>query len=257
MHKILVITDLHLTNDGKTIIDLDPQARLRRVLDAAARDHADAQAMIAMGDLAHWGGPREYARLRDTLADAPWPIHLMIGNHDNRANFRTTFPDTPATDDGHVQQVLSFGDWRLILLDSHDETFAEPAHSGILCEARLDWLTRELARAADKKVVICIHHPPMRTFFDGMDDIGLRNKDQLLDIIDRHAQVKQIVAGHIHRTISGVVRQMPITVFKSPCHQMPLVLGQAGSDHSVDEPGAYGLLLLHDEGVTIHSEDVM
>ena len=256
MDKVLLVTDLHMTLPDKKIIDLDPQVRLRKVLDQAAREHGDALMMIAMGDLAHWGGNREYARLKETLKGYPWPIHLMIGNHDNRANFRKAFPDTPTTEDGHVQRTLDVGDWRLILLDSHDEKFEAPIHSGILCEQRIAWLRAQLVAAKDRRVIICIHHPPMRTFFDGMDEIGLRNQEELLALLAEYPNVEQVVAGHIHRTISGIAGGLPISVFKSPCHQMPLVLGEPGSDHSVDEPGAYGLLLLHAGGVTIHTQDV-
>lgn len=45
-------------------------------------------------------------------------------------------------------------------------------------------------------------------------------------------------------------------MFKSPCHQAPLDLIRADSSLSIDEPGAYGLLLLARDGVIAHSEDV-
>ena len=60
----------------------------------------------------------------------------------------------------------------------------------------------------------------------------------------------------MHRTMSGHARGVPYTIFKSPCHQMPMLLGDADSSLSVDEPGAYGILLIHGDGITIHTEDV-
>ena len=64
-----------------------------------------------------------------------------------------------------------------------------------------------------------------------------------------------IVAGHVHRTISGMWEGVPYTIFKSPCHQQPLDFSIANSSLAVDEPGAYGLLLFDGENLVIHSED--
>lgn len=256
MNKVLLITDLHITREGRDIIGLDPVARLTKVLDAARREQPDADLLIAMGDLTHWGGANEYARLKPLLDDLPWPVHLMIGNHDNRAQFVKAFPEAPRTEAGHIQQVIDLGGWRLILLDSHDESFSMPIHSGVLCDARMAWLERALEEACDRQVLICIHHPPLRTFFDGMDAIGLRNQEALLALLSRYPNVRQIVAGHIHRTISGTSGALPVSIFKGTCHQMPLALGASSADDSVDEPGVYGLVLLHESGLTIHSQDV-
>ncbi|MFT5945371.1 MAG: hypothetical protein ACI93B_001905, partial [Yoonia sp.] len=39
MTKIIVITDIHITSVGDTIIGLDPMMRFQSVLDAALTDH--------------------------------------------------------------------------------------------------------------------------------------------------------------------------------------------------------------------------
>jgi mRNA degradation ribonuclease J1/J2 len=36
---------------------------------------------------------------------------------------------------------------------------------------------------------------------------------------------------------------------------MPMILGDHDPSLSIDEPGAYGLLLLSDTGVVVHTED--
>ena len=65
-----------------------------------------------------------------------------------------------------------------------------------------------------------------------------------------------VVAGHVHRTILGASGGKPCAVLKSPCHQMPLDLYGENSDSSVDEPGAYGLLLLGKDSPVLLTEDV-
>jgi hypothetical protein len=74
-------------------------------------------------------------------------------------------------------------------------------------------------------------------------------------VLTAYPQVKHVFAGHIHRTITASIDGLPITVFKSPCHQMPMILGQEGSGHSVDEPGAYGIILTDGDNVVVHFED--
>jgi len=45
-------------------------------------------------------------------------------------------------------------------------------------------------------------------------------------------------------------------MIKSPCHQMPMVLGSGPSCLSVAEPGGYGVLLLDEETPLLHHVDV-
>ncbi|MFK7938294.1 MAG: phosphodiesterase [Roseovarius sp.] len=256
MDKVIVFTDIHLLGDGGTIIGLDPAAKFAQGLAHALAHHPDAAQIVIAGDLAHTGQRPEYQRLAECLARCPLPVNLMMGNHDRRAPFLSVFTDTPLTAQGHVQQVVDLGDTRLILLDTLDED-APDVHSGYLCDARLDWLDARLqeARRAHQRVIVFTHHPPMPTGFAGMDSIGLRNRAALVARLTASGGVAQIVSGHIHRTISGSAGGIPTAMFKSTCHQMPMLLNDAAHSLSIDEPGAYGVLLLHPDGIIVHSED--
>ncbi|RKF15417.1 phosphodiesterase [Roseovarius spongiae] len=255
MRKIIVLTDLHFMPEGGRIGHLDPAARFRAVLGHALTHQSDAERIIITGDLAHHGRAEEYARLRAALADCPLPVHLTLGNHDRRAAFRAAFPGAPCDDAGFVQQVIDSGDVRLILLDTLDED-AAIEHSGRLCAERLDFLQSALAGAGGRRVVIFMHHPPVDVGFDAMDAIGLADKEAFRATLARHGAVSQIVAGHVHRTIHGSVAGIPVSVLKSPCHQSPMMGPGTDTHASVDEPGAYGIVWLHDGGVIVHSEDV-
>jgi 3',5'-cyclic AMP phosphodiesterase CpdA len=254
MQKILIFTDIHLTDAGNTIINLDPMQRFQQGLEHAIANHSDATRVILTGDLTHHGKTTQFQRLKTALSDCPIPVSLMLGNHDSRKGFNNVFPDEPRTSEGFVQQVIDMDDYRLILMDTLDEP-AENLHSGYLCEHRLAWLDQALSNATDRKVIVFTHHPPMLTGFDGMDDIALRNRSDLIERLKSHPKPVQVISGHIHRTISGQVDGIPVSIFKSPCHQMPMCLGPANVHSSVDEPGAYGLILLHTEGPIIHTED--
>lgn len=251
MRKILVFTDLHYCGEGQTIGHLDPHARFTEGLAHALEQFPDAERIIISGDLTHHGRPEEYARLRAALAGCPLPVHLMVGNHDSRSEFIAAFPDAPLTEDGHVQQVIDSDDTRLILLDTLDEGH----DAGRLCDARLSWLDAALASAEGRRTVVFAHHPPMSVGFDSMDAIGLINRAELLALLNRHATTCQIVSGHLHRTVSGAAGGIATAILKSPCHQSPILVPGMDTDTSVDEPGAYGILYIGEEGVLVHSED--
>lgn len=257
-HKVLVFTDLHIVTDGETIIGLDPAARLAHGLDHAIAHHSDASAIIVTGDLTHHGTPEEYARLKAILDTCRLPLILTLGNHDRRAAFCAAFPEATLTS-GFVQSVLDLDETRLIVLDTLDEA-APDLHSGWLCASRLDWLDAALQEAAGRRVILFLHHPPAMTGFPNMDAIALREPDRLARLLAQYPNVVQIVAGHVHRTCQTSMRldadrRLPVTIFKSTCHQMPMDLRAENTHVSVDEPGAYGLLLIGEEGVIVHTED--
>ncbi|WP_294622705.1 phosphodiesterase [uncultured Roseovarius sp.] len=254
MQKLLIFTDLHLLPKGETLIGLDPGARLAQGLAHATERHPDAARIILTGDLTHNADPAEYAQLRGILDTLSIPVALMVGNHDRRAPMLAEIPQTPTTSQGFVQQVIDLGDHRLILLDTLNEAAAD-THSGLLCEARLEWLEERLAEAPDKRCVLFTHHPVFATGFKGMDWIGLKSIPELSALLGRHRNVVQVISGHIHRTIQGTINGIPAAIFKSPCHQMPMALGYQDPRLSVAEPGAYGIVLLTDDGIVIHTED--
>ncbi|WP_306154583.1 phosphodiesterase [Roseovarius sp. MMSF_3281] len=254
MIKILVFTDLPLLPQGEKMIGLDPAARLSQGLAHATQRHPDAAHIILAGDLTHNGTPEEYARLHSILDNCSIPTALMVGNHDRRAPMLQAFPETPTTPQGHVQQVIDLESHRLILLDTLNEKAAD-THSGLLCQDRLAWLDAQLSEAAQTPCILFTHHPVFATGFKGMDWIGLKSIPELSALLARHDNVVQVISGHIHRTIQGAINGIPAAVFKSPCHQMPMALGFQDPRLSVAEPGAYGIVLLGDDGVVVHTED--
>lgn len=255
MDKLLAITDLHILSKGRKIIGLDPVARFQSVLTHAVAHHADAKALILMGDLAHYGNESSYRILQNVLADCPVPIIPMLGNHDRRDRFLNVFSDAPRAPSGHVQHILDLPHHRIITLDSLDgPPYPDRHHIGLLCADRLAWLDAALTGAKDRMPLVFCHHPPMDTGIVGMDQIKLANGDDLLTRL--RGRNAHLFFGHLHRNFAGSTDGVPWTTFKSPCHQGPLDLGNANSSLSIDEPGGYGVLLLPKNGVIAHMQDV-
>lgn len=256
MQKILILSDIHICRPGETIIGLDPLERLCAVLDAATEAHPDAAALILLGDLTHHGDPIEYIALRAALRDLPMPVVPMLGNHDRRDAFLTAFPDAPQTASGHVQYSFDIRKHRVITLDSLDgPPYRADHHAGKLCPARMDFLQEALATKGSKHALVFVHHPPFETGIVGIDTIKLADGPALLSVLAPYDDV-HLICGHIHRTISGSTHGVPWSMLKSPCHQGVLDLHSPNSHLSTNEPGSYGLVLLMDDGVVVHSEDV-
>src|SRR5215210_3783347 len=93
----LHFTDPHLPPPGEAVLGGDPAPAMAAALADAAKRHGPdsplpAAFVVITGDLARDGEPAAYARLRETLHGQPWPVHLLLGNHDDRDAFRRAFP---------------------------------------------------------------------------------------------------------------------------------------------------------------------
>ncbi len=254
--KLIVMTDIHITDMGEEIIGLDPVARFKLARDQSMGAHPDADAMILMGDLTHHGRVSQYERVAESLAEIPIPVITMIGNHDRRDAFLEVFPDAPQTKDGHIQQIVDFPGHRVITLDTLDgPPYPQWHHAGHLGEARLAWLKEALEGADGRIPLVFAHHPPFDTGIVGMDYIKLKDGDALLDMLAQYPGA-HLFCGHVHRTISGSTKGVSWSMLKSTCHHCPLELVKIDPTLSLDEPGSYGLALLTQDGVVFHSEDV-
>lgn len=252
MSKILIMTDPHITLEANRLAGLDSYERFGLGLAHAAAHHPDADHLVVMGDLTHYGTDEEYERVHMILQGLPWPVTLMMGNHDKREIFKKHFPDHDTDEHGYVQNIVDLDDVRLITLDSLEEN-AHVKHAGLLCNHRLAFLKDALSTSRNPCLVF-IHHPPFETGFAGMDAISLLNAADVRAVL-KGSVATHVFAGHIHRTITASVDGLSITTFKSTCHQMPMLLGHEGSAHSVDEPGAYGIALTRGSDVVVHFDD--
>ena len=252
--KIITLTDIHIRSEGETLIGIDPTERLDLAIDHINRTQSDAQMVIVTGDLTHTADAQSYARLKDSFSRLKLPVKLLIGNHDEREPFLAAFPQTPVDANGFVQFAFDLAGWRLIGLDPlNGPPYIYPErHAGFLCEKRLAFLDAAISGAEGRPVMIFMHHPPFDTGFPGMDRIKLNNHESFHRIVAGR-NVRQIICGHIHRSISVSWKGIPATVFKSLVDQMPFDLVSVDSSLAVAEPPAYGVLLLDADTVICHS----
>lgn len=159
-------------------------------------------AVIINGDLALKDGKRgdyeHFAKLIAPLRDAGVPLHLTMGNHDDREVFydvlKSDKPESPAVESKHVGLVKLAGA-NLFLLDSLKATMVT---QGLIGEAQMTWLTKLLDAHADKPALLFAHHNPRL----GGDPLhfpgGLEDSEALWQELVKCSQVKAYIHGHIH-----------------------------------------------------------
>jgi 3',5'-cyclic AMP phosphodiesterase CpdA len=159
-------------------------------------------AVIINGDLALKDGKRgdyeHFAKLISPLRDAGVPLHLTMGNHDDRAVFyevlKSDKPESPAVESKHVG-VVKLAGANLFLLDSLKATMVT---QGLIGEAQMTWLTKLLDAHSDKPALLFAHHNPRL----GGDPLhfpgGLEDSETLWQELVKRPQVKAYIHGHIH-----------------------------------------------------------
>lgn len=246
--KLILFTDIHLTTPGTTIAGRDPNANFERALGHALENHADAAAIVITGDLSDWGDPGDYRRLRARLASVPVPVHLAIGNHDDRPTFLDVFPEA-ADANGFVQQVVDLGGVTGLVLD----TWAGPeTHAGAFCAIRRAWLAREL-EAATTPVWLFMHHNPVPTHIRPLDRIMLRDAEAFAEIVATYKErLAHIVFGHCHLPLSGSLHGVPVSGARGTNHAGYPLFRETETLTGADLPEAYGVALTAGPAVTIH-----
>lgn len=255
--KLIVLTDLHVTPPDELILGISPLKRLDAAVDHINRHHRDAARIVVTGDITHYGDKLSYQLAKAALDRLHAPKTLLVGNHDCRSHFIEVFGEEHIDTSGFIQTSIDIGRWRLVSLDTlNGPPYAHHGiHEGHLCEKRLTWLDRTLACAEGRQVMIFMHHPPHEVGFRGMDAIRLQNEERFFQVLGQHTCVRHIVCGHIHRTISGVVRGIGFSIFKSPVHQQPMTFEDDDTSASIAEPAAYGILFARPSSIIAHTED--
>lgn len=249
--KFIVLSDLHLGPPGVPINGLDTGARLAEAVATIIRDHADAGFVLLAGDLADRGEVAAYHQLRDLLTPLPMPVHITLGNHDDRTAFLSAFGADRDHPQGRVSQVIDAGGHRIILLDTTEPGLV----GGRLCQQRLDWLAARLDEAQDRPVIVVQHHHANPLSLP-VDEIILENAADYLAVLQRHPEIRQVIAGHVHLPSTAVWRGIPMTTLAGSHYSVtPHVPGVPGAQRQLEGPAQMAVVLATSDGVTVHFQD--
>jgi 3',5'-cyclic AMP phosphodiesterase CpdA len=255
MLTIAQITDLHVTTDKDPLNQARNADRLRQVLKSIHALVPRPAAIIASGDLADHGTPEEYEALKDILREAQIPIHFGLGNHDRRQTFRAAFSGVPVDANGFVQYAVEIAGLRLVMCD----TLEEGAEGGGFCEARAAWLKQTLDDAPGMPTLVVLHHPPIASGIQWMDEPpGTAWMSRLALAIRDRKQILTLACGHMHRAYHGLFAGQLVSVSPASSIQLTLNLSPVdkrvpdGREILVEEPPGYTLFAWDRNALAVH-----
>jgi Icc protein len=190
--RLLHITDTHLHADCEgRLRGVNTFRTLRAVIERAETDPRRPDAVLATGDLAQDETRAAYGHFVTLMARLGVPVWCLPGNHDAPEFMSSVLGKPPLQFGG----VLAAPPWHVILLSS----FVPGDHGGRIAAAELAWLDETLAAHRDAYVLLALHHHALPVGSHWLDELGLYNRAELLQIVARSPQVRVVLAGHVHQ----------------------------------------------------------
>ncbi len=254
--KLIQVTDVHFLPPGQDRHGIYPKDRFDSFVDQINEHHSDAALVVLTGDIADYGDIESYHSFMESIARLQVPAQLMIGNHDNRENFCTVFPDTPVDENGYVQSWREINGYRLVFTD----TVQQGTHMGFYDSDRISWLEQTLADAPEERTLIFTHHNPMNVQWEPMDSLAINAEDAAaLGTVFRNnrSKIRHLFYGHGHRVVAGSWHGVSYSTMRGTMIGTDFRFdGNAVCYDKLEEP-QYGVIFVDDDTVTHHIHDYL
>jgi hypothetical protein len=195
-----LLADSHIAADKEAVLrEVKMAEHLAKVWEEVRA--AKPAGMLLHGDVAvlkgEAGDYKTVAELLIPAGKAEMPMHFMLGNHDDRDQFRDVLKDQSGSPIESKQvAVLEAGPVNWLLLDSLDKPNSTP---GVLGAEQLKWLAAALDKHADKPALISVHHHPVWPKNDpNFKNGGITDTVPLFEILEPRKHVKAVFFGHTH-----------------------------------------------------------
>lgn len=250
-HTILHLSDTHLVNEHRPLYGaVDSDANLAALLQRLRTAGTALDAIVLTGDLADAGAPDAYARLRELIepfaAELDSPVAWVMGNHDDRAAFRSgLLREEPSM--APIDRVHDVKGLRIIALDST----VPGHHHGELDSQQLDWLRDQLATPAEHGTLLALHHPPVPTTLPLLQLVELQDAAGLEPVV-RGSDVRAILAGHFHYATHSTFAGVPVSVAAATCYTQDLAI-PSGLTRAVDANQGASLVHVYPDRI-VHTQ---
>jgi len=236
--QLLQVTDPHLFGDPATEpYGVNTAESLRLTLAAALADGPAPDAVLVTGDIGDDMSAAAYANFRHALARCGAPVFCLPGNHDDPVLMARLLEGNGSQYCGSAR----LGSWGAVLLDTH----VPGRPHGRLSDRELERLDALLREMHGVPVLVCLHHPPVPVGSAWLDGVGLRNGDAFFEVVDRHANVRCVLAGHVHQEFDAWLGPVRVLTSPSSCAQF---LPRTERCEMDQRPPGYRWLSLHGDG---------
>lgn len=195
---IFQISDLHFQTEDERSVN-----NLQKIVESIDRQDVKPDMLLISGDLTQGQKYANYESIFNTLKQLDTPIYCITGNNDSSTGLMRALaeylPQHPVSEmKTYLQYCVEDYPFRLIGLDS----FAPGNLSGEMDDERLLWLEEKLNHNPQKKLtLVMIHqftlpnslHRGFMPWFTKFNRI----------IADHPDEVRLVVSGHVHTSISG------------------------------------------------------
>jgi 3',5'-cyclic AMP phosphodiesterase CpdA len=195
-----LFSDTHIAADAGAISrEVNMADHLRNAVNGVRALSSRPAGVLVNGDCAldHGlaGDYGTFSELLKPLSESDLPLHLTLGNHDDRDVFWGAIKrarSSPPPLASKQVSIVEAGHANWFLLDSLDVTKQTPGRLG---DEQREWLTKALDTRVDKPALVMVHHNPL--FTDGKKT-GLLDTEELMAILQPRRHVKALIFGHTH-----------------------------------------------------------
>ena len=212
MLNFIHLTDCHLTKQNTdTSHNINTYESLSRIIKHIKQNKSSYDFLLITGDISIAGSKEGYELFSRLIKTLNKPVYCLPGNHDNPFLLKQFFKSSP----NQAISVNLIHSHLLILLNSSQKEF----QSGEISENQLNQLNNILINNLNRPVIIALHHQPVKINSPWLDNIGLRNKETLLSLIEKHSTVKMVLFGHVHQEIEQEHQHIKMLGTPSTCYQ--------------------------------------
>lgn len=197
--RVLHFTDSHLCKSHfdpfqkeaaeKAVANETAALAMHHALQTVPHPHV----VLLGGDQSDDGTREAYDTCLATFETFGRPIYYVHGNHDDAPVQEKTFREH-GTHARHESQ-FQMGGWLFLLLDST----VKGEVAGLIKPVDMERVKRALAAHPQNGVCVVLHHHPVNVGTQWLDAIGVKNGQELIDILASHPKPVVVLTGHVHQ----------------------------------------------------------
>lgn len=213
MHfKVVQISDIHLLKEPEgALLGVKTNESFQAIVNMLAQEKKPADFIILSGDLAQDHSQEAYLQVAKMIAPLRVPVYYTVGNHDDPIVMERIYPRENVIKDKH----FLLKDWQFILLDTHKPG----AVYGSLDQTQLQYLEDCLSGYPNHRTILFFHHHPVSVGSAWLDNLGLKNADELWKRLKKHTNVQAIFFGHVHQEFHKTMNGISLYGAPSTCIQ--------------------------------------